>query len=438
MKRVDLSRNQRIPVLMELVNSMNRYSDPWELLETVIVAMRRIFGARAYVQVSTRGLPPGEYRIMRIQTQDETDHVDVQAAWGNPNWPTHRGGIIGEAIVSGRPAILHDLDLRSDPVVGRKFAAYHSLMATPIFDNAMGLNWVVLLDERANGFRDADLEEAILRTNLVGAMVNNLETARKLAMANDQIQREFDAIARIQKSLLPRELPHIPGAKLAASYRTFDRAGGDLYDIARLSDGMENWHDDTDQRWAILIGDVSGHGPAAAVVMAMCHSIQHAFPMRPKGPAEMLRHLNRHLCATRIEQSFVTAFLGFYDAATRRLTYARAGHNPPILKDFPHHGPPIRLDAVGELPLGIFPDVAYHETTITLHPGQTLILYTDGITDAKRPDGELFGIDGIERSLIACTGAPDCAIRHINEALAAHQADVRPRDDQTIIAMQFV
>jgi sigma-B regulation protein RsbU (phosphoserine phosphatase) len=201
---------------------------------------------------------------------------------------------------------------------------------------------------------------------------------------------------------------------------------------------MQDWQGEPDPRWGLLIGDVSGHGPAAAVVMAMFHSIFHAYPVRPKGPAEVLQHVNRHLCAKRIEQSFVTAFLAFYDPNTRELVYARAGHEPPLLKGFPHRGQPTRLDAVGELPLGIMHDVLYKEARITLQPGQTLILYTDGITDAGHHSGHTFGIEGIENALIDCTGAADCAIQHITEALAAHQANDRPDDDQTILAVQVL
>ena len=83
-------------------------------------------------------------------------------------------------------------------------------------------------------------------------------------------------------------------------------------------------------------------------------------------------------------------------------------------------------------------DVKYSESSIVLHPGQTLILYTDGITEAKRPGGEMFGVEGIERSLVHCSGAPDCAISHITEALKEHQVNVRPNDDQTVVVMQIV
>jgi sigma-B regulation protein RsbU (phosphoserine phosphatase) len=82
--------------------------------------------------------------------------------------------------------------------------------------------------------------------------------------------------------------------------------------------------------------------------------------------------------------------------------------------------------------------VRYEEARLRLSPGQTLILYTDGITEAGRQGGAMFGMDGIESSLIACTGAPDCAIRHISEALEKYQGEMRPADDQTIVAIQVV
>ena len=93
----------------------------------------------------------------------------------------------------------------------------------------------------------------------------------------------MEQIARIQRALLPDQLPNIPGVQLATSYSTFDVVGGDLYDFTALH------RNGNDQRWALLIGDVSGHGPAAAVVMAMFHAILHTYPLDPHGPGEVLR-----------------------------------------------------------------------------------------------------------------------------------------------------
>jgi phosphoserine phosphatase RsbU/P len=311
-------------------------------------------------------------------------------------------------------------------------------MATPIYNNDLGLDWTILLAPEPRAFTEQDVEEMLIRTNLMGAIVSNMVAHRQLQEANARIHEEIGTIGDIQRALLPEKLPRIPGVQLAASYRTFDRAGGDLYDVGRVGADICFCPEADDKRWAILVGDVSGHGPAAAVVMAMFHSIIHAYPRNPGGPAEVLAYCNHHLCAKRIDHSFITAFLCFYEPESRRLSYARAGHNPPLLKDFPHRGPPLHLDAVGDLPLGILPEARYRESAITLRPGQTLILYTDGIIDARPPGGEPFGIEGIERSLIACTGEPNCAIDHINEALALHQRDSRPDDDQTIVVIQVL
>jgi sigma-B regulation protein RsbU (phosphoserine phosphatase) len=438
MRELDLSTNPRIPLLVELVRSMGRCNNPRQLLECFVDAMRRAYSPRCYVQLATRGLGAGQYRVHRLLTEGGRELVDVVDPAMLSTLPIHGSGIFSSAIASGSPRILCDLDLHDDPVFGSKLAEYRSLMAVPIVDGLIGIDWVVIFERDPCGFSEEGLEQLIIRANLLGAMASNLETSRRLEAATLHIQREIDAIGKIQRALLPEELPEIPGVAMAASYATFDRAGGDLYDVARLGNRAEDSNAAKDERFALLIGDVSGHGPAAAVMMAIFHAILHAYPLRPKGPAEVLTHINRHLCDKRIDQSFITAFLGFYEPATRKLTYARAGHNPPVLKDFPHIGAPIHLDAVGEIPLGIFPQVHYSEASITLHPGQTLILYTDGITEAKRPGGEMFGVEGIENSLIHCTGAPECAIEHITTALKSHQVGMRPNDDQTVLAMQVV
>lgn len=437
MKSLDISANSRIPVLMELVNSMSTCMEPLDLIEKFVGTMRRAYGVRCYLQLSTRGLGLGQYRIHRLLAPNARELSDWPLGWRPGDDPVHRTGILSLLVAAGSPGVYHNLDLRNDPVLGENLAAYHSAAAVPLFENDLGINWVVLFDSQADAFDEDDLEDLILRANLVGALVNNLDTARKLIGASLHIQAEIDQIARIQQALLPDRIPEVPGLKIAASYQTFDRAGGDIYDIARLGN-IDQDPGISDNRWGLLIGDVSGHGPAATVVMAMLHAIIRAYPIRPTGPAEVLRHANRHLCAKRIEHSFVTVFLAFYDPATRQLTYARAGHEPPILKEFPHVGSPLRLNAVGELPLGVLPDVDYREAVVALHPGQTLILYTDGIIEAGRSTGGMFGIEGIENSLIECTGAPDCAIEHITKSLMRYQAGHSAADDQTIVAIQVV
>ncbi len=168
----------------------------------------------------------------------------------------------------------------------------------------------------------------------------------------------------------------------------------------------------------------------------MMQAIIDTYPREPAGPAEVLEYANRHLYAKQIEHRFVTALLAIYDPLTRRLTYSRAGHNPPILMQPGAHPAMSRLDASGGIPLGIEEDVAYEESAITLEPGQSLVFYTDGITEAFSPDRKMFGVEGIEGSLTECSGEPACVIDHVTTALKAFEGGVRPGDDQTLLVIR--
>ena len=132
----------------------------------------------------------------------------------------------------------------------------------------------------------------------------------------------------------------------------------------------------------------------------------------------------------------MTAFFGIYDPKKRRLSYARAGHNPPLLMLDGSGSRVLRLDEAGSVPLGIMEEASYSQATLQLEVGQTLVLYTDGVTEAKSPRGESFGIEGIEASLAECTGEPSCVIEHVTQALLSHQGGLRPADDQTIVAIR--
>ncbi len=132
----------------------------------------------------------------------------------------------------------------------------------------------------------------------------------------------------------------------------------------------------------------------------------------------------------------MTALFAIYDPMTRQFTYSRAGHNPPLLM-WPQRGREIsRLEENGGVPLGIVAGESYGETSITLVPGQTLVLYTDGITEATSPAGKMFDIKGIETSLTECTGEPECVIDHLTTAVREHEAGIRPRDDQTLVVIR--
>lgn len=443
---VDTSASRRLPVLMEMVAALSRATDAKAVLKEFAQGFERLYGPRGYVSLSTRGLQPGEYKITRMITDGVVQHLGDADPWGT--WsqiPVHRGGFFGRILRIAYPLCIRNLDIRDDPVVGDALARYGSLMAIPLFDNGEPLNWAITLKEDPDGYSIEELEESVLRSNLGGAMVRNAIMTKRLREVSDASLREVEQIARIQRSLLPSPIPEIPGLDIGVHYETFDQAGGDMYALRPLrpTKGGRPIGEGCCDRcgpWGILIADVSGHGPAAAVVMAMMQAIFDAYPREPKGPAEVLEHANYHLFTKRIEHQFVTALFAIYDPETRRLTYARAGHNPPVWMRRAEGGgwDMAHLDRVGGIPLGILQDVSYEETTIQLQSGQTILFYTDGITEAESLTGEMFGVEGIESSLTECTGEPECAINHITSTLKNHQEHVRPADDQTIVVVRVV
>jgi sigma-B regulation protein RsbU (phosphoserine phosphatase) len=233
-------------------------------------------------------------------------------------------------------------------------------------------------------------------------------------------------VADIQRSLLPRELPRIPTMDLSVHYQTSRRAGGDYYDFFELPDG----------RWGFLIADVAGHGTPAAVLMAVTHSIAHTLNEEPDPPSKLLNFVNRHLCARYTYQNgtFVTAFYGIYDPRDRTITYANAGHNPPRHK---RQGSIVlgSLEGGANLPLGIEPAESYADSAQKFWPGDGLIFYTDGITEARNPKGEMFGSERLDEILLSGDGASTAAdlCRRTIDVLNEFTEGRPPADDRTLL-----
>ena len=188
-----------------------------------------------------------------------------------------------------------------------------------------------------------------------------------LAKALAELDSERKAVGEIQRSLLPASLPEIPGFEMSPYYRPSQQAGGDYYDVVPLVDGQ----------WGFVMADVSGHGTPAAVIMTVMRTLIHAeLPSnRDKSAAEFLRHVNRVMSDAYLRDGrFVTTWAAVLDPASGRLTYASAGHNPPRLL---RGGNVFPLDTTSGLPLGIDPAATYENVSITLEPGDLLVIYTD-------------------------------------------------------------
>ncbi len=248
------------------------------------------------------------------------------------------------------------------------------------------------------------------------------------------IQREVDEIANIQRALLPRSMPTVRGMRVRAFSSTFDRAGGDYYDVlpvgAAPGDDLKNH-----PRWLVFIADVSGHGPSSAVVVAMLSTLLRVRTGKDFSPAKILEYLNRHLMARTVGQVFVTGFLAIIDLDSNTIVYSNAGHNPPLLRV--RDSGVTELEHTGDIPLSIRGDWRYSERTIAIEPGSALWLYTDGVVETLSPTGEAYGEDRLRSAIGHLEGGSSRAVAELVGMLRAYEAGRRPSDDQVIMLVEF-
>ena len=294
----------------------------------------------------------------------------------------------------------------------------------PQYEHGVPVNMTVLGWTRPNALQHDQLANMLWQSNLFGRTTANLVLRSELTKAYTALDRELTVVGEIQRSLLPQDLPPVPGLELAALYEPSAHAGGDYYDVFPLPGG----------RFGFLIADVSGHGTPAAVIMAVTHALARAYDGPPEHPCRFLDHLNDKLLAsyTGINGSFVTAFYGVYNPASREFRYASAGHNPPRLL---HKGSITPLDAVGGLPLGIMPSQECAEAVVTLHPGDTLALYTDGIVEAQNPANDLFDTQRLDAILKSHHGSMTNLAERISAEVCAFTGTggSPPSDDRTLL-----
>jgi sigma-B regulation protein RsbU (phosphoserine phosphatase) len=241
-----------------------------------------------------------------------------------------------------------------------------------------------------------------------------------------EASREIDAVAAIQRLLLPHRLPEVPRLDLAVSYRPAKLASGDYYDFLKLPNG----------RWGFFIADVSGHGAAAAVVAAVVHATVRAYG-NPESPADLLAFVNERLVAERPDWRglFVTAFYAVFDPATSAITYSSAGHPPPRLYSA---GRASSLDGTVGLPLAVNAGAAYETATTAVATDDTLVLYTDGVTEARNPlSNELFGRDRLDDAVLQADEEPNEVVAKVMSGVKAFAGGGTPADDQTLIVARF-
>jgi phosphoserine phosphatase RsbU/P len=245
----------------------------------------------------------------------------------------------------------------------------------------------------------------------------------------EKLNREIEIAREVQERLFPQHLPEIAGLDYFGRCRTALGVGGDYYDFLALPDG----------KLGVALGDVSGKGIAAALTMASLQASLRADAMRAGNDiAGLITRVNAALYDASTEDRYATLFYAQYDPATHRLSYVNAGHCPPILlRAHAKNAAAERLDQAGGTVVGLLPECAYEQAEVTLAPGDLLVIYTDGFSEAMNPTLEEWGEKRLFDAVFDCDGLPaKDSITKIMQAADAYASGAPQSDDMTLVILR--
>lgn len=340
-------------------------------------------------------------------------------------------GLIGSVAAVGSGMIIEDAEIDARvPAYTDPFLKIESMLIVPMrFGNeVLG---VITLINRTDGvpFTAGDL-------NLLQAMADQASVPvhyaglKKALEQKRQIDRDMRVARQIQGSLLPQELPTLDNVKLSAFNMPAYDIGGDYYDVIRIGD----------DHIGLAIADVSGKGIGGAMMMSVCQGVLRSRAAQEQTPARMLSELNRVLSANLAEDMFITMLYMVLNLKTRELRYARAGHEPPLLKRTGTGGS-IALHskgiAIGLADNEIF-DAAIEDGATHLEHGDTIVAYTDGITEALNTENEEWGTDALLKTIDEkSSGGLKELTAAIQQRILRHAGAQPQYDDMTLLAMQI-
>jgi len=323
---------------------------------------------------------------------------------------------------SGEPLMVENLtsDSRFPPDISEEHAL-GNLLAVPIQRRGDKIGVLILVGPAERSFSSGDISLAGLLAGEAGSLIENARLLEE-AMERRAMEKERQLAEDVWRKFLPDEIPSVEGFEIAASCMPASRIGGDYYDVIRMHDG----------RTLVALGDVSGSGMPAALLMSNLQAALRMSVASDGDPAQIVAQINKHICSTTDTSHFATLFLGIMDAGARTLAWVNAGHNPPFL--FQAGGACEELEATG-IPVGFVADSTYESRSTQLSPGDRLMVLSDGITEAFNASEEMFGDDRV-KNLVSDQGQINSAdlVTHILGAVDEWCAgSTAYTDDRTIV-----
>jgi len=418
--RLGLAAEDRIAFVSQLSTELLQLLDPDELVGRVADGLLEVF--------------PNAEQVLLAFTEEQKGTLVPRASRrrsGQGEREVTLSQTILRTVTEERAGVLcadvqEDARFRDRPsVVG---ARIRSFLCVPLVCRDEFLGLIYIDTGRVDApFQRADLLVATAIASQVALAASNIRLHRA-AVARARLELDLSLAERVQRSFLPAHVPDIPGMTFATYYTTAYEVGGDFYDFIPTGDGC----------WLVVIGDVSGKGISAALLMARLTRDIRYHAVRTE-PAHILGELSRSLARETDGRVFATVLCLKIQPHERRLIIASAGHCQPLVISRAT-APYFFAEATG-FPLGVQPEEPYEQKTLTLGPGDCLLAYTDGLTEAMNDSGVTFGTDRLFRAATQAIGlgakGPERLLEHILLVLRSFRGDAAPTDDLTMLAFRW-
>jgi len=373
-----LTTIDKLRMLLDITNKISRSLDLQEVLNLVMDTLDSLIpydAAGIFVvqcvdkELVAQGEEPCTFKAEAVRGYDIDELQDLHLKLGE--------GFIGSVALSGEPLISHDV--RTDPVYVNARDKTRSEMVAPIISNDEVIGVFDLESDELNAYSDDDLDVLNLLASQVAIIIEKVMLHEQM-IEKKRLEGQLEVARQVQLELLPPSDPELEGFDISAYNFPTEEVSGDYYDWVRIYD----------DQIGLVIADVAGKGIPAALLMVFLRASLRAATHVGYATHISMTKVNYLLWESIERNQFITAFYGILDASTRTLSYSNAGHNPPLLVSA--DGQPSFIER-GEQPLGMFRETRYHEYYHSFKPGEILVLYTDGVTEALSPAGEEFGRD---------------------------------------------
>ncbi len=332
-------------------------------------------------------------------------------------------GLIGSSARIERPLVV--ADVRKDPDYIDIRGATRSEIVIPLMVSGFVVAVLNLESDRVRAYRNRHLKQLQTFGAQAAVAIDNASCYTE-AQEKRVLEQELEIAGKIQQALLPRSPPDISGLDVAAYMKPIESLGGDLYDLIQVGE----------RELGVAIGDISGHGPPAAILMASLYASYRSLTRRGFSISEMMGRLNNLIQENFGIHRYATFFYGVVAPDENRLTYCNAGHFPPLLL---RAGEAPRFLKDGGIVLGFMDDASYDERTVPLEAGDIMVLYTDGIIEAIGPDEEMFGE---ERLAEICATMIRRSAREVLDgilkAVTSHSAGSVQQDDISLVVVRIL